>query len=511
MLEGRNICKQYGHTKALSQASLVMKPGEIRALLGSNGSGKSTMAKVLGGLVGNQEGVISIQNKPVQIHSAKDALDRGIALAYQDYSLVDQLTVEENLFLNIRIADRYGFIDLKKRRECTLHILERFHINVQPDTYVGLLGESDKSLLEVAKALAYHPRFLILDEVTACLHRDQVLRLFGILRDEKEQGLSILFISHRMDEVFELCETVTIFRNGKTVIETDLVKLSHEDILFYMTGERDVSHQKAPKNEVESRGEAVLTIKDLYVGNQVRNVSLNLFAGEILGVCGLQGQGQGEFLRAVYGCRKDVHGTILYKGKAMQKGSPEKSLKSGMAFISGDRQSEGIFADRSIFENINISKAALRFIFQGIEWKKSQLMADQLVKKLHVVIGELSDPASSLSGGNQQKLVFARNLLFDLSVLLLDDPTKGVDVKSRKEIQDILKGLSEKGMACIYYSSDYKELTAISDRIVVFYEGKITEEFDEVSEKIESDLAAAMLGTSKEQRGKEYDEAIGQT
>ncbi|MCY1713122.1 sugar ABC transporter ATP-binding protein [Caproiciproducens galactitolivorans] len=497
MLAAKSISKQYGQTKALDQAELSMKPGEIHALLGSNGSGKSTIAKVLGGLVGKNEGEITIDGKEIQLRSAKDSLAQGIALAYQDYSLVDQLTVEENLFLNSSGTLKMGFIDYKKRFDQTFQILKQFHISAQPDTYVGSLNESDKSLLEVAKALVYKPRYLILDEVTACLHRDQVLVLFDILRKEKKEGLSILFISHRFDEVYELCETVTIFRNGKTVITTDLTKVTNDDIVYYMTGQKETIKKQHNEKQAAEKKEPLLSIQHLGVGTQVNDVSLNLYPGEILGVCGLQGQGQSEFLRAVYGSRKISRGNIIYKGKRLTKFSPERSLKSGMAFISGDRNSEGIFADRSIFENINISRSALRFIFHGIRLNKSMSEANQLIKKLDVVIGEIGDPASSLSGGNQQKLIFARDLLLNPSVVLLDDPAKGVDVKARSEIQGILRGLSDKGMACIYYSSDYKELTAVSDRIVVFYEGDIIAEFNDISEEIESDLAAAMLGATR--------------
>jgi len=497
LLEARNISKHYGQTKALDQAELSMKPGEIRALLGSNGSGKSTIAKVLGGLVGKNEGELIIDGKQIQIQSAKDALALGIALAYQDYSLVDELTVEENLYLNIKITNKLGFIDRKVRYAKTQQILQQYHISAKPDTYVSSLDESDKSLLEVAKAMAFQPKFLILDEVTACLHRDQVLILFDILKAEKEKGLSILFISHRFDEVYELCETVTIFRNGGTAITTELSKLTHDDIVFYMTGQKETIHEQHSKIANSSSQEPILSIKNLGVGSKVEDVSLNLYPGEILGVCGLQGQGQSEFLRAVYGFTKITQGSIIYKGKQRAKLSPEKSLKSGLAFISGDRHSEGIFADRSIFENINISRTALKFIFKGIRLKESKSKTNELIQKLNVVIGEITHPASSLSGGNQQKLIFARNLLLDISVLLLDDPTKGVDVKARREIQDILRDLSDKGMACIYYSSDYKELTTISDRIVVFYEGNITKEFSDISDAIESSLAAAMLGVNK--------------
>lgn len=497
MLEAKNICKQYGQTKALDHAELSMKPGEIRALLGSNGSGKSTIAKVLGGLAGHNEGEIILDQKPVRIRSPKDALEKGIVLAYQDYSLVEQLTVEENLFLNGDITNRFGFLEQKKRRALAYGILERFHIKAQPDTCAGTLDESNKSLLEVAKAINHHPQYLILDEVTACLHRDQVLLLFDILKAEKEKGLSILFISHRFDEVFELCETVTIFRNGSTVLSTELKNLVIDDLIFHMTGEKESIRQKHTKKKEAAKGEPVLYVQNFSVGNQVHDVFLELYPGEIVGVCGLQGQGQSDFLRAVYGSVKDIGGKISYRGRQQSNLSPEKSLKSGLAFISGDRQSEGIFADRSIFENINISRTALNFIFSGIRWKRSRSEANDLIQKLNIKIGGILHPASSLSGGNQQKLIFARNLLLSISVLLLDDPTKGVDVKARREIQEILKDLSDQGMACIYYSSDYKELTAVSDRIVVFYEGTIIKEFDDVSEEIESDLAAVMLGTAK--------------
>lgn len=498
MLEAKKIEKEYGQTRALNSAELMMRPGEIMALLGANGSGKSTIAKVLGGLVSKDQGLIMLNGEEINIRSAKDSLEYGIALAYQDYSLVDDLTIEENLFLNIPVNRALGFIDFRKRKKLTEQILSEFQIEVNPETYVKDLDESFKSLLEVAKALNYRPKYLILDEVTACLHRDQVLLLFDMLRAEQKKGTSILFISHRLDEVFELCSSVTILRDGATVMMAEIQDLTVDDIVFYMTGERAQHNKTSTESFIPQNAEPIFYTKGLCIGNRAKEVSLKLYPGEIVGICGLQGQGQSEFLRAVFGYLKFDRGDYVFNGKKYARMTPREALKSGIGFISGDRKTEGIFPDRSIFENISIQKIVLKHVFSGIHYFEQVKEVKNVAERLHIILNNIGQTADSLSGGNQQKLLFARNLIIPLKVLLLDDPTKGVDINARNEIQAILLGLAKKGLGCVYYSSDYKELIQIADRIIVFYEGRTVGEFASDTPEIESRIAAQMLGTGGE-------------
>lgn len=503
MLEVSALSKYFGNVMALNNAALSLMPGEIRALLGSNGSGKSTMSKILGGLVYSNNGVITIDGKKIEINSPADSRRYGISLAYQDLSLIPQFTVEENISLG-REAKGSSFknIDRKKIREETVGLIDRLNMKVRPDTLVEVLDQSTKSLVEVAKALVWNPKILILDEVTACMHHDQVKCLFGLLRELKKEGLSILIITHRFDEVFEICDTATILRNGETVVEAEINRVTENDLVFFMTGKRPDSNTKqinAFKDEAVCV-EEILSVSDVHINSKVKGLSLVVCKGEIVGLCGLQGQGQAEFLRAVFGAIPYASGTITYFGENVSFGSPKEAIKKGMGFISGDRQTEGIFPDRSVTENMLISKTASGRLAKYINGRAYAKIASEVVEQLKVVAGSLNHPAGSLSGGNQQKLLFGRSLLNDLKLLLLDDPTKGVDISSRHEIHQILRKMTESGSSIIISSSDHEELLELCDRIVVFYEGKVTAEFI-VDENIEEKLVSAMLGVDSSHEG----------
>ncbi|MDB4865815.1 MAG: Ribose import ATP-binding protein RbsA [Cohnella sp.] len=496
MLQIKGLNKQFGNVKALNNAYLNLRAGEIRGLLGSNGSGKSTMAKVLGGLMFKNAGDISINGETVEIGSPLDSRERGIAVAYQDLSLVPQFTIEDNLTLG-REPRTSGWkrIERKQTREEATKWIEKLQINAAPHTLVESLDPSTASLVEVAKALSWNPKILLLDEVTACLHHDQVNRLFEVLRELKEQGLAIIIITHRFDEIFKICDSATILRNGETVTEIDIKDVVETDLVYYMTGKRPepFSRKSTEEHAKKTEREVVLSVSDLYLRDKVKGVSIDVHQGEILGICGLQGQGQSDFLRAVYGSVAFDKGTITYQGKSVAFRSPKDAIRQGIGFISGDRHAEGIFPDRTIKENIFISKTSLRNLFSSVNTKKQAATTEEVVQRLNVKIGSIDHSASSLSGGNQQKLLFGRNFLFDLKLVLLDDPTKGVDISSRREIHQILRDLTKTGTSVLISSSDHEELLEISDRIVVFYEGRVNAEMT-VDEHTEDLLISAMLG-----------------
>lgn len=494
MLQVQHISKHFGGVTALKDASLSLAPGEIRALLGANGSGKSTLVKVLGGLVAPDSGTILLDGRPLVINSPWDARRHGIAVAYQDLSLVPRLSVAENILLGREPCRRAGFVDTRKAQAQAEELLARLRVDASPDALAGDLEPAAQSLVEVAKALAWDPRILILDEVTASLHHDQVQHLFSLLREMSEKGLAILFVSHRFDEVFSLCQTAMILRGGESVASVQLDQVDEADVVYYMTGTRpEKSRVVTAREEKETRREVILAVSNLQVPPRVRGVTLTARTGEIIGLAGLQGQGQAEFLRAIYGQIPFSDGRVEYNGASVAFTSPREAVRQGIGFISGDREREGILPVRSVTENLFLARLAKNNPGTILNPNYLQDEAGRQIEQLGIVAGSTAHPASSLSGGNQQKLIIGRWLAVQPRLLLLDDPTKGVDVNARREIHDLLRQMAASGTAVLIASSDNEELLAIAERIYVFYEGEIVAIL-QGSEKTEEALVAAMLG-----------------
>jgi len=495
MLEMRAIDKRFDAVVALQGARLCGAPGEIRALLGSNGSGKSTMIKVLAGLVAPNGGEILLDGKPAVIHSGVDSRKLGIATAFQDLSLIPTMSVTENILLGNEPLGVGGIVDKRKARQTIRELLDRFHIDCDPSAYVQTLTPSTQTMLEVAKAVSLHPRILLLDEVTAALHYDEIQVLFHILRELKEQGMAIVYVTHRMNEVFEICDTATIMRSGETVIDAPVAELTLDDIVYYMTGQRPDTAASAAEADATPQGDPVVDVRDLEVYPKVWGISFKAYKGEIVGIGGLQGQGQPEFIRALLGAEKVIAGTIAYSGRPVMFKSPADAVRMEIGFVSGERGREAMFPLRTVQENITAGKIAKGNIMSYMTPKSLRAFANQAVDKYNIKAGALRDPASSLSGGNQQKLVIARWIAMNPVLLLLDDPTRGVDVHSRREIHRILRQCAEEGMTVIISSSDNEELLEIADRIYVFYEGSVSDVLGGDG-KTADRLVAAMMGMS---------------
>lgn len=501
MFEMHNISKAFDAVQALRGACVSVAPGEICALLGANGSGKSTMVKVLAGLVRPDSGEIRIDGKPVRIHNSLDSKKLGIATAFQDLSLIPTMKVVDNIKLNRETVRRFGTIDVKKDRRDVEQLLEQFHIKCDPDAYAQTLMPSTQSMLEVAKAVFAKPRLLLLDETTATLHQDEIEVLFSILRQLRQQGTAIIYVTHRMKEVAQLCDSAVIMRNGESVCKISGQELADLDkIVYYMTGmypEKAASHAAAAASEREDR-EAILEVRDLKLSPKVRDISLRAYRGEIVGIGGLDGQGQSEFIRMLLGEMQPEAGTIRYRGKDVRFRRPAEAVKNGVGFISGERNREAIFDRRTIAENLFVGRTANGRLFGRIGKKAVDVFSREAVKTYNIKIGELGDAASSLSGGNQQKLVVARWIAVMPDLLLLDDPTKGVDINSRREIHEILRQCArQKNMTVIVSSSDNDELTELAERIYVFYEGRVTALL-EGEDKTQERLVAEMMGMGKE-------------
>lgn len=500
MFAMHGITKSFDAVQALKGASLTVKPGEIRALLGANGSGKSTMVKVLAGLVKPDEGEIRIDGKPVKIHTSRDSKQLGIATAFQDLSLIPTMKVLDNIKLNRETLRRFGTIDAKKDRRDVEQLLERFQIKCDPDAYAQTLMPSTQSMLEVAKAVFAKPKLLLLDEVTAALHQDEIEVMFRILGELRAEGTAIIYVTHRMKEIAQLCDSAVIMRNGESVCEISGEELADLDrIVYHMTGKYPEKAQIAATHTTQmQQNEAVLEVKDLKFPPKVRDISLAAYRGEIVGIGGLDGQGQSEFIRLLLGEYCPEGGEITYRGKRVAFKRPAEAIANNMGFISGERNREAIFARRTIAENIFVGRSANGKLFRFIGNRQMKEFSRAAVEKYNIKIGELEDPASSLSGGNQQKLVVARWIALMPDLLLLDDPTKGVDINSRREIHLILKQCTQQGMTVIVSSSDNDELMDLADRIYVFYEGKVAAMLAG-EEKNQERLVAEMMGVAEKE------------
>jgi ABC-type sugar transport system ATPase subunit len=492
----RGISKKFDAVVALKGASLKVQAGEIVALLGANGSGKSTLVKVLSGLVNPDGGTVIYDDREVHIRSSADSRRLSIATAYQDLSLVPAMSVVDNIVMGMEPKNAFGIINRTKAREFALSYMKKLGIECSPDALVQSLMLSTQSLIEIAKAIASKPKLLILDEATASLHSDEVDRLFEVLRELKREGIAIITVTHRMGEIYRLCDSCTILRGGETVVAGSVKDMDLDTVVYHMTGKKpDLSGAGFHSGRAahDEREAALLEVRGLALMGKLEGVDLRAWPGEIVGIGGLDGQGQQEFLRSILGDLKPERGEIFLDGARVRFHQPADGVRHNLGFISGDRNKESIFPIRPVAENLYAGAAAGKADFSPLFPSTVFTFAGRAVDRYNIVIGGLKLPASSLSGGNQQKLVIGRWMALAPDLLLLDDPTKGVDISTRAEIHRILKECTAAGMCALYSSSDNEELLEISDRIYVFYEGRISACL-QGDERSEERLVAAMLG-----------------
>lgn len=470
------VDKRYGGTQALKDASLEVVSGEVHGLLGPNGSGKSTLNKVLAGAVRPDRANVRLDGQPVVINGPLDAHRLGIESVYQHLSLVPQLTVAENLVLGTE-ASKAGWLTPKAQRADVDAMLERLApalgAKVRPNSRVAGLPPDARQLLEFAKVVLRRPKFLILDEATASLHRDEVALLFEMVRELVTDGVGVVFVSHRMEEVMELCHRATVIRNGVNVATVSMAETDEQQLVQLMVG--DIA--AAARHEyVPTEAEPVLEVANLET-NDLHDISFALRPGEILGLGGLQGQGQSDLLMTLFGARPVRSGQIKVANSDVRFHNPRGAIRAGLALVPGDRNSEGLYPQRSIQENISTVTLPRRAVGGiGVAMGKERRVAQSQVDALSIKIGSLNDPVSSLSGGNAQKVVIGKWLPANPRIVLLDDPTKGVDIGAKAEIYQIIRMLTDDGVAVILNSSDDVELTELADRVLVLYEGRIVQE-----------------------------------
>jgi ribose transport system ATP-binding protein len=474
-LSAQHLIKRYGGVVALADGSLDVQSGEVVALIGANGSGKSTLGKIITGAVVPDGGRLLLDGEEVRFASPQAARRSGISAVYQELSLVPDMTVAENIWLaNEPVA--LGRVRSKERKERTTRLLSLFEdalgSTVGPDSLVSDLSPSDRQIVEILKALSREPRVMILDEATASLGARQVERLFELVGEWKARGMALIFISHRMEEIFQIADRATVLRSGRTVGAAELKETSEEQLVGLMieggVAERHIEHPA----DADDEKTVLLQTEDLR-SSVLNGVSLQLREGEILGLGGLQGQGQSDLLLALFGAVPHS-GTVRLAGEEAHLSRPHKAMQKGLAFVPGDRGGEGLLPIRSILENLLLPSWSRYGAFLNL--RRARNDSEEVSQGLRLKMGSLDHAVSSLSGGNAQKVVLGKWLMRDPKVLLLDDPTKGVDVGAKGEFYKILSDLRQRGVAILLHSSDDEELLGLCDRVLVMRDGAVRRE-----------------------------------
>jgi len=481
------ISKRYGGVRALEKADLGVAPGRIHAILGENGAGKSTLIKVMAGVVAPDEGVMTLDGKTANFASPAAANQAGIVCIFQELSLIPDLSVADNICISSP-PKRFGMIDRKAQRRFAEEALARAGASdVHPLALVKDLPLSRRQMVEIAKALARQPRILILDEATSALTAADVSKIFVVLKRLRSEGLALLYISHRMHEIAELADECSVFRNGRKVATYEAGTKSDNEVVELMIG-REYVHAFPPKPKFANTANApALECRGLSWTDRLRNISFNARAGEIVGLGGLDGQGQRELLLALFGVLRGCAGEIRIDGVAASIQSPKaaKAAKIGMALIPEDRKTEGLMLPMTVRENLTF--ASLDRISRGgfIDGAEENRLIDEMVALLAIKTAGVDIAVGSLSGGNQQKVVIAKWLMNRPRIILLNDPTRGIDVGTKQEMYVLLRKLADQGAAIVFYSTDYDELIGCCDRVLVLYDGAIKRELvgDEITEK----------------------------
>lgn len=475
ILELKDIVKVFPGVKALDGVNIEIARGEIHALVGENGAGKSTLMKILSGIYRPTSGRIYFDGKEIILENTKQAQELGITIIHQEFSLIPYLNSVENIFLGRELRKRNGLLDKKLMKEKAQELLKRIDVEVDLEKSVDGLSVAEQQFVEIAKALSVNANFLILDEPTATLTEGEVKHLFNLMRTLKKSGVSMIFISHHMDEIFEIADSFSVLRDGKWIGTDATNKVTENDIIRMMVG-RDLSETFPKKSCSQGEKEVLLEVKRLK-NKRVNDVSFKLNNGEILGICGLVGSGRTEVVRALIGADKVDEKEIYINGTKVDIKSPFEALGFSIALIPEDRKNQGLVLEASVKDNVSLS--ALKKItnkYSFIDSEKEKNVVEKYVSSLKIKTPDIDRAVKNLSGGNQQKVVIAKCLNTGCKILIFDEPTRGIDVGAKAEIYKLMKELVDNGISIIMISSELPEVIGMSDRILVMYKGKITGE-----------------------------------
>ena len=491
LLQVRGLQKSFA-APVLRDFDLTVRAGEVHALVGSNGAGKSTLARILAGLLTRDGGEVALAGKPFAPRSRREAQDAGVTLMLQELNVLPTLSIAENIFL-ARLPQRWGFVDRRRLSEQTRTVLTRVGLeHLPPDTPAARLGVGQQQQVELAAALAADCRLLILDEPTAALTARETEKLFENIRALRARGAGILYVSHRMDELRAIADTVSVMRDGRRVDTRPMADASTAELVRLMAGREIVSTTGATSGRVF--GGAALTVRDLHAGTAVRGVNFEVRQGEILGLAGLVGAGRTETLRAIFGADVREKGRVEIAGRAVNIGGPADAVAAGLALVPEDRKDQGLLLPQSLRVNTTLATLPNHQRAGLVSRRMETDSTRRIIERLAVRCDTPEQPVASLSGGNQQKLVFGRWLLRSSDVLLLDEPTRGVDAAAKESIYALLRELAAEGKACVVVSSELPELMTLCDRIAVMSAGRMVEEFLPDEWTLEKLTAAAFRG-----------------
>ena len=493
LLEMRNIVKTFPGVKALDGVSFDLSPREIHALVGENGAGKSTLMKILGGVYSHYDGEILIEGVPQRFRDVRESQRSGVAVVFQELSLVPELTVGENIFLG-REPNRFGLVQWNQLYKEAEKLLEKLGVDIDPHSPAGLLGTGRQQLVEIAKALSHHAKILVLDEPTAALTDAEAESLFSILSSLRSEDIGIIYISHRLKEVFRLSDRITVLRDGRTVGTESTGKLNERQVISKMVG-REVS-QLFPAIE-RGRSETIFEARHISAENRsgkrlVNDVSFSVARGEVLGIAGLMGAGRTELLMALFGAFPGrVSGEILIDNKPVKIAGPADAIAHGIGFVTEDRKRSGLVLNGSVLANMTLASLA-RVSGQLFTDESREIAASgPLFQSLRIKANSLFTVTGTLSGGNQQKVVLGKWLMNQTRVLFLDEPTRGIDVGAKQEIYGIINKLAQSGLAVVMVSSELPEILGLCDRILVLHQGQLTGEFTRDEATPEAVMACA--------------------
>ncbi|MFD1382037.1 sugar ABC transporter ATP-binding protein [Rhodanobacter aciditrophus] len=484
VLEVVDVRKEFPGVLALDDVQLKIRPGTVHALMGENGAGKSTLMKVIAGIYQPDRGEVRLRGEAITLETPLKAQESGVAMIHQELLLMNSMTVAENIWIRREPKNRFGLIDHDRMRGMTVELFDRLNIRLDPDAEISTLSVANRQMVEIAKAVSFNSDVLIMDEPTSAITETEVAHLFEIIRDLRKRGIGIVYITHKMNELFEIADEFSVFRDGKYIGTHLSSDVTRDDIIKMMVG-REVS-QMFPKEEVDI-GDVLLSVKNLSLDGVFENISFDVRKGEILGLAGLVGAGRSNVAEAIFGVTPATSGQIFINGEEVNIQSPNDAIKAGMAFLTEDRKETGCFLPLDIQENVQSAVLHQNYVNNGfVDHAGLEKESEALCRKLRVKTPSMHEIIENLSGGNQQKVLIARWLLIHPQILILDEPTRGIDVGAKSEIHSLISQLAHKGVAVIMISSELPEVLGMSDRILVMHEGHCTgildrDEADQVS------------------------------